>query len=221
VLGGGLLERARSTTLALLGVTAAVGLGTVALALNQSWPLIAGSPVPAPPAGGVAGGEAGVADAGAPRELRGADGRDGADPVGARARGGGAPASATPTPARSPAGSDQFVAASKPVASKHSASGKDGDRSPSPPAQPQQPAATGSPQPAPAPTVSAPASPPSDTVEEPPPAATPSSAPDEESFVPAWSRGNGHAYGRGGDRDDGGGSRHGGGHGSHGRDWRE
>ncbi len=46
VLGGGILERARSTTLALLGVTAAVGLAIVALALNQSWPLIAGSPIP-------------------------------------------------------------------------------------------------------------------------------------------------------------------------------
>jgi len=50
VLGGGLLERARSTTLALLGATTAVGLAMVALALNQSWPLIADSPLPlAPP----------------------------------------------------------------------------------------------------------------------------------------------------------------------------
>ncbi|MET0306243.1 MAG: hypothetical protein ABW196_08445 [Solirubrobacterales bacterium] len=49
VLGGGLLERARSTTLALLGVTTAVGLSMVALALNQSWPLVADSPIPAAP----------------------------------------------------------------------------------------------------------------------------------------------------------------------------
>ncbi|HXV04613.1 MAG TPA: hypothetical protein VFP23_01760, partial [Solirubrobacterales bacterium] len=39
LLGDGLLERARSTSFAMLGLTAAVGLGLVALALNQSWPL--------------------------------------------------------------------------------------------------------------------------------------------------------------------------------------
>jgi hypothetical protein len=46
VLGQGLLERARAMSLALLGVTAAVGLAIVALALNQGWPLIAGSSIP-------------------------------------------------------------------------------------------------------------------------------------------------------------------------------
>jgi hypothetical protein len=46
VLGDGLLERTRSTSLALLGLTAAVGLAMVALALNQGWPLIAGAPIP-------------------------------------------------------------------------------------------------------------------------------------------------------------------------------
>jgi hypothetical protein len=49
VLGDGLLERARSTSFALLGLTAAVGLGLVALAVNQSWPLIPGGPIPVPP----------------------------------------------------------------------------------------------------------------------------------------------------------------------------
>jgi hypothetical protein len=53
VFGGGLLERARSTTLALLGVTAALGLAMVALALNQSWPLVAGSAIPVPPQAGL------------------------------------------------------------------------------------------------------------------------------------------------------------------------
>lgn len=48
-LGDGILERARSTSLALLGLAAAVGLGTIALAINQDWPLIAGSPIPAAP----------------------------------------------------------------------------------------------------------------------------------------------------------------------------
>lgn len=46
VLGDGLLERTRSTSLALLGATAAIGLAIVALALNQGWPLIAGVPIP-------------------------------------------------------------------------------------------------------------------------------------------------------------------------------
>lgn len=46
VLGDGLLERTRSTSLALLGLTAAIGLAMVALALNQGWPLIAGVPIP-------------------------------------------------------------------------------------------------------------------------------------------------------------------------------
>jgi len=46
VLGDGLLERTRSTSLALLGLTAAIGLAMVALALNQDWPLIAGAPIP-------------------------------------------------------------------------------------------------------------------------------------------------------------------------------
>jgi hypothetical protein len=46
ILGEGLLERTRSTSLALLGLTAAIGLAMVALALNQGWPLIAGAPIP-------------------------------------------------------------------------------------------------------------------------------------------------------------------------------
>jgi hypothetical protein len=46
ILGRGILERTRSTLLGLLGVTAAVGLGMVALALNQGWPLVAGGPIP-------------------------------------------------------------------------------------------------------------------------------------------------------------------------------
>lgn len=46
LLGDGLLERARSTSFAMLGLTAAVGLSLVALALNQSWPLLPGGPIP-------------------------------------------------------------------------------------------------------------------------------------------------------------------------------
>jgi hypothetical protein len=61
LLGGGLLERVRSTTLALLGVTTAVGLAMVALALNQSWPLLADSPIPVGPPRHEAVGEATIA----------------------------------------------------------------------------------------------------------------------------------------------------------------
>ena len=60
VLGDGLLERTRSTTLALLGLTAAIGLAMVALALNQGWPLIAGAPIP-----GIGGDHQAVGDAAA------------------------------------------------------------------------------------------------------------------------------------------------------------
>jgi hypothetical protein len=47
--GTGLLERMRSTTFALLGITAAMGLGLVAVASQQSWPLLPGAPIPGVP----------------------------------------------------------------------------------------------------------------------------------------------------------------------------
>jgi hypothetical protein len=47
--GTGLLERMRSTTFALLGITAAMGLGLVAIVSQQGWPLLPASPLPAPP----------------------------------------------------------------------------------------------------------------------------------------------------------------------------
>src|SRR5690348_2431700 len=49
VLGQGMLERARATSFALLGMTAAVGLAMIALALSQGWPLVPGSSIPATP----------------------------------------------------------------------------------------------------------------------------------------------------------------------------
>jgi hypothetical protein len=49
VLGDGLPERLRSTLVALLGVTAAAGLGIVALALQQGFPLVGSGPLPDPP----------------------------------------------------------------------------------------------------------------------------------------------------------------------------
>jgi hypothetical protein len=49
LLGDGLFERARSTSFALLGLAAAVGFAAIAIAVNQDWPLIADSPIPAAP----------------------------------------------------------------------------------------------------------------------------------------------------------------------------
>jgi hypothetical protein len=49
VLGDGLPERLRSTSLALIGVVAAAGLASVALTLQQGFPLVASGPIPEPP----------------------------------------------------------------------------------------------------------------------------------------------------------------------------
>lgn len=198
LLGGGLLERARSTTLALLGMTAAVGLAMVALALNQSWPLIADSPIPGASAGQEAVGKATLATPARPHRSR-----PGQSPaahatrsvparVDGRSNGSGAPAPQV----------DSVPSAELVVA-------------PSAPAEPQggAPTGAGKPDPAPAPagnTPQAPTSPVSEPVQpepvppqppqsppavEPAPPATASEAPIESS-VPPWSNGQGHAYGR-------------------------
>lgn len=202
VLGGGLLERARSTTLALLGVTAAFGLCMVALALNQSWPLLADSPIPAAPAGDAAVDEATVVSR-ASRHRAGA--RAGtAD----RPRQGGRRAGAkVPGPGTAPAGSVAggpsrlVVAPSTPVDSggsgrADSPAAEKPEPSPAPAAK--SPAPT--PAPAPAPSSAAPSAP------SPPPTPEPTEAPSsgptaagaqpEESGPPSWSNGDGHAYGR-------------------------
>jgi hypothetical protein len=49
LLGDGLPERLRSTSIALLGIVAAVGLGIVGFALQLGFPLIARAPLPEPP----------------------------------------------------------------------------------------------------------------------------------------------------------------------------
>jgi hypothetical protein len=50
LLGDGLLERVRSTSLALLGLSTAIGLGLVAVALQQGWPVSPNLPIPNLPA---------------------------------------------------------------------------------------------------------------------------------------------------------------------------
>jgi hypothetical protein len=58
--GDGLPERMRSTTFALLGITAATCLGLVAVFSQQEWPLLSPGPVPAAPAGPTAVGDAAI-----------------------------------------------------------------------------------------------------------------------------------------------------------------
>jgi hypothetical protein len=165
VLGGGLLERVRSTTLALLGVTTAVGLAMVALALNQSWPLVADSPIPGISAPHEAVGRATVAaqaraEASAAGSARTADlARRGSaravsgDDVGAQApRAGAAP----------PPSAELVVAPSAPAEPRGDAPGGAGDPSPAPSPAGTSPQAPASPVPAsePAQPEPAPSSPP-------------------------------------------------------------
>ena len=183
-----------------------VGLGMVALALNQSWPLIANSPIPVIPSPHQAVGKATVAsDAkasdSAPGRARAAGGPR-SDASGGQARVGAKdPGEATVD--SSPATSTEFVVApSAPAPSGGHSRGA--SRQPSPQPAVQQPK---SPPTKEAPTPSKPESAPPPVAEAAPPPATISEAPAEEpeSHVPPWSNGKGHAYGRSGkDSDDGG-----------------
>ncbi len=200
LLGDGLLERARATSLALLGATAAVGLAIVALALNQEWPLIAGSSIPAAPHAAV-GDAAAVAHANAKTSGRLS--------VGARTPTGHSPHVGARTPSRHlsagavsdpEAGSEIVVSASEPVnAPKRTASkpppSQGPETAPQPPAPQQAPATPPATPPQPEPAVTS--TPPSSTPSTAPPTVTTAETPSGESSVPPWSHGNGHAYGRG------------------------
>jgi hypothetical protein len=154
LLGGGLLERARSTTLALLGVTAAVGLAMVALALNQGWPLVAGSAIPASPHLGV--GKAAVVAATSPRLIP-ASGAV-ASPSSARSRGAASRPGGGSTDGGPTGGSADFVVSpSSPVSGGPSGTGRQVPVSnPRPPPQSGQAAATPAVQPTPAPAQTTP-----------------------------------------------------------------
>jgi len=195
LLGDGLLERARATSLALLGAVAAVGLAIVALALNQGWPLIAGSSVPRLPSQHQGVGAATVAahpatghsrPPGASRQIRQRP------PAGARAR---YAADVSPSAGAVSAGSAEFVVSPSTPVKPHA-----GKTQPAP--HQQAPAAQQPAQQAPSPAASTPAAPaptatPPPAVPAPaPPVVTTSDAPPEESNVPPWSHGHGHAYGR-------------------------
>lgn len=204
ILGDGLLERARATSVGLLGATAAVGLAIVALAFNQAWPLVAGTPVPAPPQQEV--GEASVAAGPAGDRV------DGAIDAAARSarddrRGESASRAAeSPSGQSPPATSTEFVVApASPVQSE----GPPSQGGSGPGASPQNPGkAEARPPSEPQPverTPSAPAPPPQPSPPQPAPASPPaiaSDAPDDESHVPPWSHGRGHAYGRDDDDED-------------------
>jgi hypothetical protein len=193
VLGNGMLERARATSLALLGFTAAVGLAIVALAANQSWPLIAGSSIPTITPRHAAVGP-GVAVAGLDGPARAdASSAGGDESTGGRGAAPGRSGSASPAAPPSAPSSELVVSPAAPAPPRGGDSPGAHKPPPKPGAQPTRPTA-GAPAAAPAP---APA--PSPTpAEPPPPVATSSEAPPEESEsnIPSWSRGHGHAYGR-------------------------
>lgn len=156
ILGSGLLERARSTSLALLGLTAALGLGMVALALNQSLPLLPGSPIPGP--SGVAQAKRDKGAVEAPARLLG----DSAGPIGR-----GYPARASSTAEESNDGGSRSngesadrvdVSISAPAGRSES----DSDSTQAPPPEtptPESPTPTLIPTPTQAPAQSAPAEP--------------------------------------------------------------
>lgn len=202
ILGNGLLERARSTSLALLGLTAAVGLTMVALVLNQGLPLLPGSPIPGGGqdgrSRGPAGGPAALAG-GAPRgTARGSQARASSPsggsknarsgshggsarrvdvsisaPAGRRGGSEGAPAPAPPSPAPT---SPAVPAPSAPAETDSSA--------PVPAASPDEspsPAAASSPPPAVATTV-------------------PSSSPSTAGEAPTGEQEHGHGRRRGGSK---------------------
>lgn len=149
LLGQGLLERARATSLALLGLTGAVGLAMVALVLNQGWPLVPGSPIPPLEAQRQALGDAAVAAA---PGVTGAVGRGpAASPSQPRGDAGGAE---KPPVQHSPSPANIVVSESTPAGPPASSPG---DSPPQPAPVGKEPAAT------PAPTPATPASPPAQT----------------------------------------------------------
>jgi len=186
VFGDGLLERARSTSFALLGGIAAIGLAIVAFALQLGWPIGADRPLPSAPQKRQAVG-AGVAVGAAPSR-----------PVAARrkrSRGAatrGALARRDVTPAVDAAGahpaptSDQVVSDSEPAPPRHRhpRGHEETPQGQTPPAPQAPPEGTGASKP----------QPPSQPQPVPAPQPEPPPEPEAEaSDVP----GVGHAYGKG------------------------
>jgi hypothetical protein len=200
ILGDSLLVRARTTSFAVLGASAAIGIAVLAIALQEEWPLVPGSPPPRPVAGHTALGEAtAVSAAKAPTGAAGGGGEPGGNsgrsPRGVQARHSGHRDTSQPTGSVTAPTSELVVAPSVKAPEPRSTGGGRGAHPPRSTA-PTRPVAQ---KPKPAPTVPAPApAPPAATTPppSPPPAATVSAAPPEQSNVPPWSNGQGHAYGR-------------------------
>ena len=130
--GTGLLERMRSTTFALLGLTAAMGLGLVLTLSQQSWPLLPSAPIP-----GFSSGEGRVHEA---TRLEAVDAVAAAQPAPKLASGGAREeadgGSDRPSPDRSPSGveeSRQLVTTPSPTPAAPPSDDADG-ASPSEPA---------------------------------------------------------------------------------------
>jgi hypothetical protein len=190
LLGDGLLERARSTSFALLGLVAAVGLAMIALVLHQGLPIPAGGPLP-----DIGGEREAIGDASVAAQARnrsgytvrgGASGRQGSKastPPQNRTAGG------TPAGSRSPRSEGLVVSRATPVGPSEEGSPGGSPPSSGPVSQipPSPPAAAPSPSPeVPSPT--------------PPPQTGPSPSPQpvlasDDSGEHAHGRGGGHAYG--------------------------
>lgn len=199
LLGDGMLERARATTLGLLGIAGAVGLAMIALVFNQGWPLVAGSPVPPLPPREQAVAKAKVVSsrahgkAGADTTMRPHASGSGSSDAGHT---GGAGPSPTAGNGSTQAPSGELVVVPAEPAERQGGARPGGVHASPPPAEakpaPIPPTQTAE-QPPAAPPAQAPAP-------EPAPPATVSEAP--ESSVPPWSNGKGHAYGRSGREDE-------------------
>jgi hypothetical protein len=197
-LGDSLLVRARTTSFAVLGASAAIGLAVLAIALQEDWPLVPGSPPPQPLARHAALGEAtAVAVAKAPAGAVASGGGGSNGNAGGASRGGQAPHAGNPADAAPSTGSvtaptsEAVVSPSVQAPEPRSRGGGRGPHLPRNPT-PSQPPPKPKPAPQPAPAPAPPASP----APPPPPAATVSATPPEQSSVPPWSNGQGHAYGR-------------------------
>jgi hypothetical protein len=205
VAGRGLTERMRTTTFALLGITAAAGLGLVAIFSQQGWPLLPSSPLPTPPAAAVAVEEARAIDAHHLATLTAVNGAQSGhrpDVAPAPRRQSGDLAGQLPVGLPEPAGTVEPQAPKPP------------ESQPAPAAQKPEPATAPAPSlaaapqaaapPAPAPTVVTPPSKPSKASVEPPKGnGHPDKPPKDEvtyepaGEVPQSSEPNGHAYGHG------------------------
>lgn len=203
LLGDGLAERLRSTSLGILGVATAVGLGVVALALRQEFPLLGVAPLPDPQPveqridDRVAVAPAGVTGATKREGAEAPSAADDASPLASPQEGTAGLADPAPSggetdfePAQPPAGNDQ--GRRRPPAERPPAERPRAERPPAntPPVE-ETPVSTVAPTEEPETTP--------DAVVEPPPVA-PSPSPAEPSHPGngnAYGKGNGNAHGKG------------------------